>query len=141
MADKAEKDLDQASDCGWIRGLDARGNPIKLNKADMVELIRANMPVATSEKKGLLDQLDYRQSMFYRGYITNSEINIRLSPGLYYRDESFINGTSRYGMLVVLVAQDIQFQFDLSIGGYIFYRMSYGADENPTWGKEWTKLI
>lgn len=74
MADKAEKDLDQVSDCGWIRGLDANGNPIKLNKADMVELIRASMPVATSEKNGLFGGLLYNLS-FSLSTLPSSGVN------------------------------------------------------------------
>lgn len=54
MADLKEIELPIAADCNWVRGLDASGNPIRISKADMVELIRANMPVATIEKNGLM---------------------------------------------------------------------------------------
>lgn len=117
------------------------GQYFRMKIADLAEAVRQVMPVATSESNGLLDRLDYHNSMFYRGRITKSEINKRLTPGLYYRDEEFNNESSKYGMLVVLVAQDIQYQFDLGLGGNIYYRISYGADENPNWSKEWTKLI
>lgn len=48
MADKAEKDLDQASDCGWVRGLDANGNSIKMSKDEFVKSTEMYMsPIGT----------------------------------------------------------------------------------------------
>lgn len=48
MADKQEKDLDQASDCAWVRGLDANGNPIKIKKEDLVTVLNGLMPTSYS---------------------------------------------------------------------------------------------
>lgn len=48
MADKQEKDLDQASDCAWVRGLDANGNPIKIKKEDLATVLKGLMPTSYS---------------------------------------------------------------------------------------------
>lgn len=58
MADKPEMELGLASDCAWVRALDASGNSIRIAKADMAELIRKEMPVATSERNGLMSKGD-----------------------------------------------------------------------------------
>lgn len=52
-----EQDLALVTDCSWVRGLDANGNSIRIAKADLVELIRKEMPVATSEKNGLMSNV------------------------------------------------------------------------------------
>lgn len=97
MEDKQEKDLDQASDCGWVRGLDADGNPIKLNKADIVELIRREMPVATSERNGLMSKAD---KIFQTRYIAgNGYHRISLVTAHFYHAVFLITSTDIAGAL------------------------------------------
>ena len=49
MADIKEQDMNPASDCAWIRGLDGNGNSIRINKTDFIEsvfdLIRGKIKV------------------------------------------------------------------------------------------------
>lgn len=54
MADRQESALDTMSDCAWVRALDASGNSIRISKADLVELVRANMPVVTYNANGIM---------------------------------------------------------------------------------------
>lgn len=117
--DKAEKDLDLASDCEWVRALDANGKSIRIAKADLVELIRANMPVATSDINGLMSKTGF----FHRRI--NSRNLADLESGIYPLDldeggnnipEIGIN----YGVLLVFEAIGyykvyIAFSHDLGI--------------------------
>lgn len=40
----------------YITLMDANGSPLKINKADLAEVIRDNMPVTTTNKNGLYDK-------------------------------------------------------------------------------------
>lgn len=94
--DRMEKDLPAASDCEWLRALDASGNGIMISKADMVELIRANIPVVTHEKKGLMDK-----SAFMERSISNNELS-SLESGIYPIFNSYIPDLGfNYGILLV----------------------------------------
>lgn len=59
MADKAEKDLDQASDCGWIRGLDANGKPIKIEKTDVKKMLSKSIMVESDDFNELIYPAEY----------------------------------------------------------------------------------
>ena len=37
----------------YVTLMNANGNPLRINKSDLIEVIRANMPVATTDKNGL----------------------------------------------------------------------------------------
>ena len=96
--DKAEKDLDLASDCEWVRALDANGKSIRIAKADLVELIRANMPVATSDINGLMSKTGF----FHRRI--NSRSLAVLESGIYPLSEGTNNTPEtgiNYGLLLV----------------------------------------
>lgn len=54
--DRQEQELNSATDCEWIRALDAQGKSIKIKKTDLIELIRGNMPVATDFNNGLFNK-------------------------------------------------------------------------------------
>ena len=43
----------------YITLMDANGSPLKINKADLAEVIRNNMPVATTDKNGLYGKSYY----------------------------------------------------------------------------------
>lgn len=80
--DRMEKDLAAASDCAWVRALDADGKSIRISKADLVELIRGNMPVATDLDNGLLNK-------YWTKKVISRMIDIR-------RDEIYSFGTGGY---------------------------------------------
>ena len=48
----------------YITLIDTNGNPLRINKADLAEVIRANMPLATATEKGLI------QTVSFSSYIT-----------------------------------------------------------------------
>ncbi len=77
MADKKEHDLTLASDCGWIRAIDSNGKSVKIDKSDFIELIRSNLPAATSEKKGLMDK-----NAFMDRRTTETDLSL-LDSGIY----------------------------------------------------------
>lgn len=136
MADKAEKDLDQASDCGWIRGLDASGNPIKLNKADMVELIRREMPVATRERNGLLSSGIIINTMTDKGYVAHNDKNAidnAKETGFYKHDDSLFGTSSGHGILLVFKGGSYIAQLDISNRGMLFLRFYHGSGDWTMW--------
>ncbi len=51
----------------YITLMDANGSPLKINKADLAEVIRDNMPVATTDKNGL-----YSKSYIAKAFTTSS---------------------------------------------------------------------
>lgn len=51
----------------YITLMDANGSPLKINKADLAEVIRNNMPVATTDKNGL-----YGKSYVAKVFATSS---------------------------------------------------------------------
>ena len=56
----------------YVTLLDANGNPLRINKSDLIEVIRANMPVATTDKNGLYGK-SYVSKIF-----TTSSTNTKL---------------------------------------------------------------
>lgn len=83
MEDKAEKDLDQVSDCSWVRGLDVNGNSIQISKVDLVELIRETMPVATIKEKGLMSAEAYIRIPIEGDLQMDSNFNTIYANGTY----------------------------------------------------------
>ena len=57
MADRIENNLPAQSDAAYIRALDNSGNPIRISKADLAQVVAELMPVATAEKNGLACRL------------------------------------------------------------------------------------
>lgn len=51
----------------YVTLMDANGNPLRINKSDLIEVIRANMPVATTDKNGL-----YGKSYVSKVFTTSS---------------------------------------------------------------------
>lgn len=72
--DKREKELTTANDCEWIRALDSNGNGIKISKVSLVELIRANMPVATNLDNGLFNRYWTKKVISEDIYLNRDEI-------------------------------------------------------------------
>lgn len=51
----------------YVTLMNANGNPLRINKSDLIEVIRANMPVATTDKNGL-----YGKSYVSKVFTTSS---------------------------------------------------------------------
>ena len=56
----------------YVTLMNANGNPLRINKSDLIEVIRANMPVATTDKNGLYGK-SYVEKVF-----TTSSTNTKL---------------------------------------------------------------
>lgn len=117
--DRQESALDAVSDCTWIRGLDSNGDSIKIMKADLLS-----------------------GTLMYIGTITKEQTNKKLKIGTYYHNEDLITGEAGYGILLVLIAEDLQCQIDITLDGRILFRTSHGWDiENPVWNNDWRSIM
>ena len=54
MADVKESAMSTASDCKWVRALDANGNSIRISKEDHARVVGGLIGTATSSKDGLI---------------------------------------------------------------------------------------
>lgn len=124
MADVKESALSTASDCKWVRALDANGNSIRISKEDLASVV---------------GELLSSQKLFpfmYRGIV--SDFNSATEPGYYN-----VSGTSdiphqpdgayRYGTLLVY-GNDFITQIYISDS----YNILYIRDFYVTW-RSWKK--
>ena len=88
-SDIAMNELTTATNAEYIYAEAANGSQVKIKKADLVELIRANMSVATQDAKGLMSNND----IIYLGKVQNDLTNAGSSFGYSYdKDGSEIAG-------------------------------------------------
>ena len=88
------------------------GNPIQISKADMIELIRSNMPIASVLLNGLMS----KDGFMYRGVIEHSNqpaVNNAKSSG-FYPHHAGLYGTKSgwHGVLIVFTASNYIIQVD-----------------------------
>lgn len=67
MADVKESAMSTASDCKWVRALDANGNSIRISKEDLASVVGELLGTATSEKDGLVDKRNWSQTFTLTG--------------------------------------------------------------------------
>lgn len=60
-----ENELPKKSTVEYVRGLDANGNPILINKSDLASVVGGLLPVADASKNGLMSNDFYRANNFY----------------------------------------------------------------------------
>lgn len=132
VEDRQESQLPDNNDCEWVRGLDAAGNSIKVSKSELIELIRKELPIATSSAKGLMDKTFFME----REYTENATFT-SLESGVYPIYNSFpkLPGlTINYGLLIVL-----------GVKGY--YRLFLAVEYNlnrifiKTYDSNWIPII
>lgn len=85
----------------------ADGSQAKIKKSDLVELIRAAMPVATQASKGLMQANGFEQGK----YISNEKYNNQISAGVYSSTDNLEN----MGTGILLVLRGIQYTAHLYI--------------------------
>lgn len=86
----------QATDAAYIYAESSNGSQVKIKKSDLVEVIRAAMPVATETNNGLMQANGFEQgkNILSEGY------NNKISAGVYSSTDNLDNmGT---GILLVL---------------------------------------
>ena len=124
-----EKDLTQQSTLSWIRGLDAAGNPIRINASDLAELIRTNMSIASNSKKGLI-QHDIMPTASYNGDLDEiAQTSIMRISG---NSINIPEGEAGSGSMVMTMIWDQnavhQLFFGFSgIGNGVYYRRKRGG--------------
>lgn len=107
-----------------------------------VDNLAKTMPVATSERNGMMSKELINGTLLYRGDIKKEQIDKKLEAGTYYHNEKLVPGESMYGILFVVTASDLQCQIDITLGGNILFRISHGADiDNPTWDTQWKSIL
>ena len=91
-----ESALNKNKDLSYVRGLDTAGNPIQIAKEDIIELFRANIPIASTLLKGLMSADGFMD----RGQVVN--VSDALKSGMYWHGSSLsdVPGSS-YGILIV----------------------------------------
>ena len=94
MADIKESAMAKAADGAYIRALDVSGNSILISKADLAELMRANMIEATTEKKGLLSN-----SLFSKVLFANTPYRINRNSCVKIGQLSGISNARRFTIL------------------------------------------
>lgn len=137
MADKPETELGLASDCAWVRALDASGNSIRIPKAELVELIRREMPVATGANNGLINSQLFN-SIPFNGILASKQL-LLLSKGNVWERQlvtiAISNSGSNENSFVVLSAdiyENNQVVFKTNITGIftpsakLLYRVDNG---------------
>lgn len=123
-----EQDLTLVTDCSWVRGLDANGNSIRIAKADLVELIRKEMPVATADKNGLMS----KDGFLSRGM--SKAFNDTHATGLYMHSNTASDypGSTPYGMLLVFNAPGMTVQIYMSTDSILNIRL-YASKQWSPW--------
>lgn len=62
MADIKESAMSTASDCKWVRALDANGNSIRISKEDLASVVGGLIGIATQSKRGLATSVMVKSS-------------------------------------------------------------------------------
>lgn len=81
--DIREQDLAAVNDYEWVRGLDAQGNPIKISKKDMMELILLNFPVVSMNSGGIVSSNQFKDIFCAHTDNTHDFNNPYLQSGVY----------------------------------------------------------
>lgn len=103
--------LPQKTDVDSIVAKDASGNPVFIKKSDLAEVVAELMPVATAEKNGLMNKLQYVNY----GNVSNKSFNEVLDLGRYvFSKENFSDSDmpqkGGYGILEVIAVSGHQYR-------------------------------
>ena len=127
----------------YITLVDTNGNPLKIDKADLIEVIRANMPTVTSQAKGLMPT-----DGFFSKTPLSKEDNVDelLTTGIYPHGFRIVTSitSSSYGILLVFkTSYNYVVQLDLSLNGTICIRGCHASpsDGSVIWDSQWTRII
>ena len=83
MEDIKMNSFAQATDAAYIYAEAANGSQVKIKKSDLVEVIRATMPIATRDSKGLMPT----NGLFYVGNLRSNNLeDVGTSFGYAYGD-------------------------------------------------------
>ena len=93
-----ENELPKKSTVEYVRGLDANGNPILINKSDLASVVGGLIGTANDKQNGLQS----KDGFFFRGNINAGDsIDTCVKAGWYYiNNNNSVPGVS-YGQLVV----------------------------------------
>ena len=105
-------EVQQANDAAYITVILEDGTLGKIAKADLVDLIRINMPTATHEYKGLMDTSDLKN---LSGLISdNDNVNADNLPNGFcrYHQENYkeYNYPAVYGCILTIITDSVGFQ-------------------------------
>lgn len=115
MAEKQDIPMNQfqtVTDVAYIYAEAANGSQVKIKKSDLVELIRAAMPVATQYSKGLMSSTG-----FFQGNAINdiADYNNSLGAGTYSHTVDLGNGNPT-GILFVIRGERYSSHVDIPNG-------------------------
>ena len=116
----------------YITLVDTNGNPLKIDKADLIEVIRANMPTDGFFSKTPLSKED--------------NVDELLTTGIYPHGFRIVTSitSSSYGILLVFkTSYNYVVQLDLSLNGTICIRGCHTSpsDGSVIWDSQWTRII
>jgi len=113
----------QATDAAYIYAEAANGSQVKIKKSDLVEVIRAAMPVVTQEIKGLMPP----NAIIYKGMLGATDLkDADSSFGYAYGNTDGSNAVGPY--LSLNVAGGYMFQLKVSVLGDSLKFRTYHKD-------------
>lgn len=102
----------QATDAAYIYAESSNGSQVKIKKSDLVEVIRAAMPVATQDSKGLMSN----NGFFQGNTIENiTDYNNSIGAGTYSHTVDIGNGNPT-GILFVIHGKRYSSHVDIPTG-------------------------
>nr|DAN49550.1 MAG TPA: hypothetical protein [Caudoviricetes sp.] len=126
----------QATDAAYIYAESSNGSQVKIKKSDLVEVIRAAMPVVTTDKNGLYSKDDFP----LRGYTNKYDLNTINRNARIRISNIHLNGPvagSNYGCLRCSVYEEYILQEYWGLDGILWVRQS--TNKGETW-EEWKSV-
>ena len=112
------------------------GQPLRMNKSDLAEVIRQAMTVVTTNKNGLMG----KDGFIFRGpfdYNKIEVINSLINSGIYIHGDIMAGTLGGFGILIVFNASPYVVQLDLAANGVASFRFS--ANNGGLW-RSWMKI-
>ena len=117
----------QATDAAYIYAESSNGSQVKIKKSDLVEVIRAAMPIVTQINKGLMPP----NAIIYKGMLGANDLkDVDSSFGYAYGTNDGSNTVGPY--LSLNVAGGYMFQLKVSVTGDSLKFRAYHKDTD-TW--------
>lgn len=117
----------QATDAAYIYAESSNGSQVKIKKSDLVEVIRAAMPIVTQINKGLMPP----NAIIYKGMLGANDLkDVDSSFGYAYGTDDGSNTVGPY--LSLNVAGGYMFQLKVSVTGDSLKFRAYHKDTD-TW--------
>ena len=117
----------QATDAAYIYAESSNGSQVKIKKSDLVEVIRAAMPIVTQINKGLMPP----NAIIYKGMLGANDLkDVDSSFGYAYGTNDGSNTVGPY--LSLNVAGGYMFQLKVSVTGDSLKFRTYHKDTD-TW--------